>query len=415
MPVFAYKGRNRRGEAVSGRLEGLSIDAVASQLFNSGITPIDINAAHAAAASGDVLAGLRRVLGDRKVQLVDLVLFCRQMHSLLRAGVPILQALRNLRDSTQNPKLSRTIGSMLESLDAGLDLTSAAKRHSPEVFSPLVISMIQVGESTGGLAEAFQQLAVYLERERNTRARVVQAMRYPVIVLIAIAIAMVIIIMVVIPPFAKMYAGFKVELPWATRILIGLSNFMVAYWYVVFGATALAILGFRAYVRTPAGRYRWDKAKLKTPVVGKVLFQAMLARFTRSLAVTMKAGVPLVQGMTVVSRAVDNDYICERIVQMRDGVERGESITRTASMTGMFPSLVIQMIAVGEEAGSVDELMTEVADYYDREVDYDISKLSDALQPILILVVGVLVLILALGVFLPWWDLIGVFRGGGPR
>jgi MSHA biogenesis protein MshG len=410
MPIFEYKGRNRRGEAVKGRIEGLSTDAVAVQLFNSGVTPIDISAARA--GGGDVLTGLSQLLGDKKVQLVDLVLFCRQMYSLLRAGVPILQALRNLRDSTQNPKLARTLGSMLESLDAGLDLTSAAKRHSPEVFSPLMISLIQVGETTGGLAEAFQQLAIYLDRERNTRGRIKQAMRYPMFVLIAIAIALVIIIMVVIPPFAKLYAGFKVELPWATRLLIGLSDFMVSYWYLVFGAIALAIMAFRAYVRTPEGSYKWDKAKLKMPVVGKILFQAMLARFTRTLAVTMKAGVPLVQGMTVVSRAVDNDYISERIVQMRDGVERGETITRTAAMTGMFPPLVIQMIAVGEEAGSVDDLMLEVADYYDREVDYDISKMSDAIQPILITVVGVMVLILALGVFLPWWNLISVFKGG---
>lgn len=410
MPVFEYKGRNRRGEAVKGRIEGLSTDAVAGQLFNSGITPIDISAARA--GGGDVLSGLNQMFGGKKVELVDLVLFCRQMYSLLRAGVPILQALRNLRDSTQNPKLARTLGSMLEGLDAGLDLTSAVKRHSPEVFSPLMVSLIQVGETTGGLSEAFQQLAVYLDRERNTRGRIKQAMRYPMFVMIAIVIALFIIIMVVIPPFAKLYAGFKVELPWATRILIGLSDFMVSYWYVVFGAIALAIMAFRTYVRTPEGSYQWDKVKLKMPVVGKILYQAMLARFTRTLAVTMKAGVPLVQGMTVVSRAVDNDYISERIVQMRDGVERGESITRTAAMTGMFPPLVIQMIAVGEEAGSVDDLMLEVADYYDREVDYDISKMSDAIQPILLTVVGVMVLILALGVFLPWWNLISVFKGG---
>lgn len=409
MPVFEYKGRNRRGEAVSGRIEGLSSEAVAGQLFNSGITPIDINAAR---AGGEVMTGLNQLFGDRKVQLVDLVLFCRQMHSLLKAGVPILQALRSLRDSTQNPKLSRTIGSMLEGLDAGLDLTSAAKRHSPEVFSPLMVSLIQVGEATGGLDEAFRQLSGYLDRERNTRASITKAMRYPMFVLISIVIAMFIIIMVVIPPFAKLYAGFKVELPWATKLLIGLSDFMVAYWYVVFGAMALAVMTFRAYVRTPEGSYKWDKAKLKMPVVGKVLSQAMLARFTRSLAVTMKAGVPLVQGMTVVSRAVDNDFISERILQMRDGVERGETITRTAAVTGMFPPLVIQMISVGEESGAVDTLMNEVADYYDREVDYDIAKLSDAIQPILIAVVGAMVLILALGVFLPWWNLISVFKGG---
>ncbi len=409
MPLFQYKGRNQRGEAVRGHLEAVSSDAVAAQLMNSGVIPIDIGVAQ---VREDILGALKaRLAASASITLTDLSLFSRQMYTLLKAGVPIMQALRGLRDSTQNPALAKVIIGISESLDTGLDLTSAMRRH-PQVFSPLYVNMVQVGETTGSLQEVFLQLAVYLEREKDTRERIKSATRYPIFVVAAIFIAIFIINLFVIPTFAKVYAGFKIELPLATKILIATSNFTVTYWPVmVFGIVA-AILFIRYYVRTPEGRYRWHKMKLGIPVVGKVIYKATLGRFARALAVMLKSGVPLVQGMTVISRAVDNDYIGDRIVQMRDGVERGETIARTAAATGMFPSLVIQMIAVGEDTGSVDELMFNVADYYEREVDYDIANLSTALQPILIVFLSIVVFVLALGVFLPMWDLVQVARKG---
>ena len=409
MPVFLYKGRNKRGEAVRGHIEAVSPDAVATQLFNSGITPIDIALPRAGA---DVLAALRAwVESSGKVQLVDLILFSRQMYTMMKAGVPIMQALRGLRESTRNLAVAKVITSIGESLDTGLDLASALKRH-PRVFSQLYVSMVQVGETTGSLQEVFEQLALYLEREKDTRERIKSATRYPTFVVVAMAIAMFIINLFVIPAFAKVYSGFRIELPWATKLLIATSNFTVAYWHLMLAAVVLGVIALRFYVNTAEGRYRWHKIKLKLPVVGKILYQATLGRFARAMAVMIKSGVPLVQGMTVISRAVDNDYIGERVVQMRDGIERGETIARTAATTAMFPPLVIQMISGGEETGAVDELMFNVADYYEREVDYDIKNLSDAIQPLLIIVLGVLVLILALGVFLPMWDLVQVARKG---
>jgi MSHA biogenesis protein MshG len=409
MPLFQYKGRNQRGEAVRGHLEAVSPDAVAAQLMNSGVIPIDIGVTQ---VREDVFAGLKaRLAASTRITLTDLSLFSRQMYTLLKAGVPIMQALRGLRDSTQNPALAKVIISVGESLDTGLDLTSALRRHS-QVFSPLYVNMVQVGETTGSLQEVFLQLAVYLEREKDTRDRIKSATRYPIFVVAAIFIAIFIINLFVIPTFAKVYAGFKIELPMATQILIASSNFTVAYWPVILMTIITAVFALRYYVRTPEGRYRWHKMKLDIPVVGKVIYKATLGRFARALAVMMKSGVPLVQGMTVISRAVDNDYISDRIVQMRDGVERGETIARTAAATGMFPSLVIQMISVGEDTGSVDELMFNVADYYEREVDYDITNLSTALQPILIVFLSIMVFILALGVFLPMWDLTQLARKG---
>lgn len=407
MPTFQYRGRNQRGEAVQGRVEALTAEAVATQLFNTGITPIDINEA---AVGGDVLRSLRVWLGRDKVRLIDLIFFSRQMYTMYKAGVPIMQALRGLRESTPNPAMARVLQGVSDSLDAGLDLSSAVRRH-PDVFSTLFVSMVQVGESTGSLEQTFLQLALYLEREKDTRERIKAALRYPIFVLVAIGIAMFIINLFVIPAFAKVYAGFHAQLPWATRILMAVSGFTVAYWYLILGAVVGGVLGFRYYIDTPAGRYWWDSKKLTLPVVGRILYQATLARFTRSMAITIKAGVPLVAGMTAVARAVDNVFIGERIVQMRDGVERGENIARTAIVTGLFPALVVQMITVGEETGAMDAMMQEVSEYYEREVDYAIKNLSAAIEPILITAIGVMVLILALGVFLPMWDLATAVRG----
>ncbi len=409
MAQFQYRGRNQRGEAVKGKLEGQSAEAVATQLFNSGITPVDITEA---AASADITGPLREWLAQsRGVTLVDLVLFNRQMFTLLKAGVPIMQALRGLRETTQNPALAKIITSLSDGLDTGLDLSTAMKRH-PTIFSNLFVSMIQVGETTGSLETAFLQLAEYLEREKDTRDRVKAAIRYPQFVIVAMVIAMFILNYWVIPAFAKVYSSFRIELPLVTRILISTSRFTVNYWYIMLGGVIAMVGGVRYYLHTPNGRYRWHKWQLRLPVIGPILYKSTLGRFTRALATMIRAGIPLVQGITVVARAVDNEYVSERILQMRDGIERGETIARTAAATGMFPPLVVQMISVGEDTGAIDALMLNVAEYYEREVDYDIKNLATAIQPILLVVLGALVLVLALGVFLPMWDLVKVARKG---
>ncbi|MHB1511709.1 type II secretion system F family protein [Acidiferrobacter sp.] len=399
MPSFRYKGRNGRGEAVAGLMEGASPDAVASHLFNLGITPIDI---HGTATKSQPL--WLRELGRARVDLTDLVLFCRQMYTLLKAGVPIMQALQGLRDSTHNRTLASVIGQLNEALDAGLDLTAAVKRH-PKIFSTLFVALVQIGETSGTLDQSFLQLAGYLERDRETEQRVKSATRYPSFVVVALVLAVFIINIFVIPAFAHVYAGLHAKLPLATRILIATSHFTVHYWYEVVGAVALIVFGIRAYVRTTGGRYRWHRLRLKLPIIGPILTRALLGRFARALAITVKSGVPLIQGLTVISRAVDNDYVASRVLQMRDGVERGETLARAAQATGLFPPLVLQMVTVGEDSGAIDSLMTEVAEYYEREVEYDLRNLSTAIEPLLVVAMGILVLILALGVFLPMWDL----------
>lgn len=404
MAVFAYKGRNARGDLVQGALEGPDTGTIASQLFNIGITPIEINPAGGARADDVRGPSLWRSLSEKKIGLLDLMLFSRQMYTLLKAGVPIMRSLAGLQESAQNPAFAAVLQDLRESLDSGRELSIAMRRH-PKVFSPFYISMVQVGEMTGTLDEVFINLFAHLEFEKQMRESIRSAVRYPLFVLVAMAIAIIIVNIFVIPAFVKVFAGFHTELPLLTRVLIGFSSFMVHYWLPLLVMVMGAVMGFRLYTSTAGGKYKWDKYKFQVPVAGKIILKATLARFARSLALAFRSGIPIVQGLNVVGMVVDNEYMRARIEQMRDGVERGESILRTAAATGVFNPTVLQMIAVGEETGDMDGLMFEIAGMYEREVEYEVKTLSAQIEPIMIVALGVLVLILALGIFLPIWDL----------
>ncbi|MBJ7313589.1 type II secretion system F family protein [Rugamonas sp. CCM 8940] len=403
MPFFAYKGRNARGELMQGVLEGADSGAVAEQLFNTGVTPIEIELTSKTVSAGGDDPWWQR-LTEKKVTSMDVQLFSRQLYTLLKSGVPIMRGLAGLQESAVSKAFGRVIKDLRESLDSGRELSAAMRRH-PEVFSQFYLSMVRVGEMTGRLEEVFLRLFDHLEFDRDMRERVKTATRYPGFVVFAMVAAMVIVNIFVIPSFVKVFEGFHAELPLMTRILIGTSNFSVRYWPVLLGALLAGIFGTRAWLATTAGRYRWDQWKLRVPVAGKIVLKGTMARFARSFALSSRSGVPIVQALTVVSQTVDNAYLTARVEQMRDGVERGESILRTAAAAGVFTPVVLQMIAVGEESGSLDELMDEIAQMYEREVDYELKTLSAQIEPILIVFLGAMVLVLALGIFLPIWDL----------
>jgi MSHA biogenesis protein MshG len=402
MPLFAYRGRGARGELVTGTIEAADQGAVADQLFTTGVTPVDITQTQALSDSGE--PGWLAKLFEPRVTLVDIMLFSRQMYTLLKAGVPILRALAGLQESATNPTLRHVISELRISLDAGRELSAAMRQH-PQVFSGFYVSVVRVGEATGQLDEAFNRLFGYLEFEREVRERIKTALRYPTIVILVISAAIAIVNFAVIPAFAKIFESSKVPLPLVTRILVGISDLFLAFWPLAVGAILAAVIGFLAYTRTENGRYNWDRVKLRIPVAGPIIFKSTLARFARAFAIAARAGVPIVQGLTVVASVVDNTFVARRVEQMREGVERGESVLRAAVATGVFTPVVVQMIAVGEETGELDDLLNEIADMYEREVDYEIKNLAANIEPIITIVLGILVLILALGVFLPIWDL----------
>ncbi len=402
MPYFDYRARSAAGELMEGRLEAASADAVASQLLAGGATPIRIVEGRDQA---NWLQTLRQWGGlGTGIKLDDLLLFCRQMFTLIKAGVPIIQALEGLIQNSRNPAMSATLKDILETLRSGRELSTALHNH-PRVFPLLFVSIVQVGEATGRLDEAFSQLSSYLEREKETRNRVKEALRYPSFVIVAIGVAMAILTLFVIPVFQKVFRGFKLQLPLPTRIILAVSHFAIAFWpYLLIGGV-LAVLGIRQYLKTPEGRLRWDRLKLRLPIVGSILHRATMSRFARAFALSFRSGVPLVEALGITARAVDNAYIESRFELMREGVERGDTLTRTAAATGMFTPLVLQMLSLGEETGALDTVLQDVAEFYEREVDYDLKNLTSSIEPLLIVAIGGMVLVLALGVFLPMWDL----------
>lgn len=409
MGLFHYKGRNQEGEIVTGEFEAGTSSDTASHLINIGITPINIEAV-VENQSDDAMVFLSNLRIEKKPDLNDLIMFSRQMSTLLKAGIPILAALNGLKTHMEHPGLSSALSELASDLENGRGLAGSMQRF-PNIFPPLFISMVNVGENTGRLDQAFLQIHQYLEVDKETQDQIKSATRYPIFVMVALVIAIVIINIFVIPSFSGVFAGFGTELPWATQILIGSSEFMVNYWQLLLVLTGISVVGLKAYLKTEEGRYKWDRLKLKIPLVGTIVERATLARFSRAFAMAFRAGVPITQTLAIVSRAVDNSFLERRILSMRDGLEHGESLTQTAIASNLFTPLVLQMISVGEDTGAVDDMLEEVANFYEREVEFDTKKLSSAIEPIMISVIGVIVLILALGIFLPMWDLGGAAMG----
>ncbi|PTS82076.1 MSHA biogenesis protein MshG [Pseudomonas sp. HMWF032] len=410
MSLYRFTGRDAQGGKIIGSREAGSADSLASELLAERITPLTIEE-QAQASDNDVFAQLKESLRRKHVDLEELIIFCRQMYSLSKAGVPIIRAIGGLAESSRNLYLREVLQAVRSDLEGGQGMAVALNAH-PKVFNTLFVSMISVGENTGQLDQAFRQLSVYLELERETRKRIKQATRYPLFVLSAMAVALVVINLFVIPAFAKVFAQFKADLPWATQILIGTSQFFQDFWWLLALLFGGSLFGFFKWIETDAGALRWDQIKLRLPIVGGIFERIALARFTRTFAMMYRAGVPLLQTLSINSASVGNRYIGQAILAMREGIERGEALTRTASASGLFTPLVLQMMAVGEETGALDDLFVEVADFYEQEVDYDLKQLADAIEPILIVAMGIMVLVLALGVFLPMWELASAAKGG---
>jgi MSHA biogenesis protein MshG len=396
------------GEPVAGQLEAASPEAVANELLGLGITPIEI-VAHR--EREDVLAALRRGFRSRRASADDLVMFTRQMYTMVRAGIPIASALRGIGQVTHSEALAEAVEEVVQRVEAGQGLTAALQEH-PKVFPRLFLNTLRMGEESGRLEEAFGQLANHLEADRETRRRIRAATRYPTLVVVAIAVALVMLNIFALPVFAEVFSEFGADLPWATRLLIGTSEFSAAYWpYFLVVAVAL-VIGVRAWLGTPRGRLAWDRRKLRLPVLGSILEKATLSRFARTFSLCLRSGVPLIQAIDIAAGVAENDHVAERLKGVRDQLERGDSLARTAAASGLFTPLVLQMLAVGEATGALDDLLYEVAEFYERDVDYELKRISQSIEPLLLLGIGILVLVLALGVYLPMWDLARAARGG---
>lgn len=407
MAQFQYTARDASGKAIAGDIEANSESAAADLLRRRNMIPLTI----ALQPAKTKVSLSMPLLWQRKVSLTDLIMLSRQMYSLMKAGIPIIRAIEGLALSTSSTRLQQILTELVEQLQNGRNLSQAMAAH-PSVFSRLMVSIVHVGENTGRLDEAFLQLTYYFEQELETRKQIKQATRYPIFVLATLVVAMFILNLAVIPQFANMFARFNAELPWSTQALLASSAFFIAYWPAMVVLLIASVFGLRHYINTDAGRPVWGRWKIRFPIIGSVIYRATLGRFARSFGMMLKAGVPMTSALTLVADAVDNEYLGEKIRDMRRNIERGESLLKVSQQSQMFTPLVLQMLAVGEETGAMDDMLSEVAGFYEREVAFDLKSLTAKIEPILIAIVAVMVLILALGIFTPMWDMLNAYKGG---
>lgn len=409
MPTYRYHGRQANGGKTTGSIEAATAELAAEALMGKGIIPTSIEAGKAQAMTFENGFDWRSLF-QPAVPLEVLVIFCRQLYSLTKAGVPLLRAMRGLTQNCQDKQLQKALEEVSSELTNGRSLSAAMQRH-PAVFTSLFVSLIHVGENTGRLDEALLQLSQYYEQEVETRKRIKSAMRYPIFVIAFVMIAMFILNVKVIPQFASMFQKFGSELPLPTRILLTTSDFFVNYWSAMLALIIGVIFAMRAWIGTENGRESWDHFRLRMPIVGDIINRAQLSRFSRTFSLMLKAGVPLNQALSLSAEALQNKFLEKRLLEMKSAIESGTSLSQTATNAKIFTPLVLQMLMVGEETGRIDELLMEVSDFYDREVDYDLKTLTARIEPILLVLVAGMVLVLALGIFMPMWGMMDAMKG----
>ncbi len=423
MSRYKYTARGPHG-VVDGVMEATAPAELAAILTGKGLIPLVIKPENAqvaaqsttAAPSSQTPAGTspqgnaapaavaKIDWNTPKIKPQDVMLFSRQIYTLFKAGVPILRALAGLQETTNNLRMRQVLYELRRSLEGGVELSSSMAAH-PQVFDSFYVAMIRVGEASGKLETVFLKLYKHIEFEQYMRQQVKSAVRYPSFVIIAMVVAVVVINIMVIPAFAGVFKTLGAELPLPTKILMATSNFTLDYGWHLLGGIVLSVFVFKQWVKTPDGRMTWHRCLLKMPLVGPIVTQATLSRFARAFALSLKSGVPLERALSNVAQTADNVYISTRIEALRETVVRGDTLTRAAAASGVFTPMVLQMLAIGEETGMLDELLEEIGELYGSEVEYSLKTLSQQIEPILVVFLGALVLLLALGVFLPMWDM----------
>ncbi|MBU4321077.1 MAG: type II secretion system F family protein [Nitrospinae bacterium] len=404
MPTYSYKVRNQTGEIISGVIDAPTTDAVAEQLFSKGYTPIRIEAEEEIKSTFE--QGWQ--IFDR-VKDEDLIVFSRQLATLVTAGISFIRSLDTLAEQTKSRKLRRIIEEIRKEVEGGSSFSDALAKF-PKVFSTLYISMVKVGEEAGVLDDILNRLSSLLEHDATTRARVKAATRYPVIVVISMIIAFLVLTTFVVPKFASLYQSAKVELPFPTQVLIFLNKAIRTYWPLLIASVAGVIFAFRGYIRTPSGRWNLDKFKLRVPIIGSVVEKTVMSRFSRIFSTLYSSGIPMLHALDIVAGTLGNIIIARAVEVIKESVREGKGLAVPMAGTMVFPPMVTQMVAVGEETGALEDMLTKVADYYDLEVEYAIKNLSTTLEPVLLVFLAGGILFLALGIFLPIWDMMKVMK-----
>lgn len=416
MPTFAYTAKAPDGKTLTGTSEATSPVELRQRLSEAGYTVQKVQPAKvkskAASRPGNEVTFLDRF---QKVKLTELSIFCRQFSTMIDAGVSLVRCLDVLSDQSSSPKLRRIISDLRSEVEAGNMLSKAMAKY-PSVFSNLFIGLIRAGEVGGVLEESLQRLSTFLEKDVELRRKVKSALTYPILVsVVALGIVMFLTIYIV-PQFMKMFLDLglkKEDFPAMTASLMVFSDFMVQKFYIVAICVVIFWIAFKMFVRTKFGRRTFDLFKLKVPVFGKLNHKVALARFSRTLATLLSSGVPILQSLETVAGSVANDILSDAILDARARVREGDVISEPLRKSKMFPPMVIQMVAIGQESGSLDTMLSKIADFYDGEVDAAIASLTAAIEPILIVFLGVTVGYIVIAMFLPLVGLIQGLSGGG--
>ena len=403
MGTYQYKARDKAGKPVEGIMAADSDKTVAGKLEEMGYIPLTI-------APVKAEQQIRRFFSRFKgVKYSDLNMFTRLLFVLQKAGLPILSSLNALGEQMTNKTLKETIGHVARDVEAGSPLSSAMERY-PHIFSGLYISMVRSGEASGRLPEILERLAVLGEHDEKVRSQVKSAMKYPVIIVTGMIIGFLVLVTLVIPRFEALYSQFTTALPLPTRILLGVNFLVSRLWWLLIAFVWGAIFLIKKMIHTQRGTFWWDNIKLKLPIFGPLLLKLMMARFCRITATLMSSGVPILQILDLVSETVGNAIVAGAIEAIKKSVNEGSGMLGPMRESGLFPAVVTQMVAAGEETGKLDDLLLHIADYYDSEIGYTIDNFVSLIEPILIFVLGVGVLFMALGVFLPMWSLMDLFK-----
>jgi MSHA biogenesis protein MshG len=408
MPLFQYKAVTSTGQIVSSSLDAQSEAAATKELYQKGYRPISLKSAGGTAKTGETSSAGGSQLFAKKVKPDEIVMFTRQLVTLLRAGVPMLTALEALRDQASKV-FGVTINRIYVDVMSGKSFSQSLDQH-PKVFSKLYVNSVKAGEMSGSLDTVLERMGQLIKHDAETKKKVKSAMQYPTFVMCAMVLAFVVIMVKVVPNFANLFAGLGMALPLPTQILMGISKFMQKNILYLAGFGVVGGLGFRTYISKPKGRFWWDGLKMKIPLIGNLVIKSSMARFTRMFETLNRSGLPILQTLTTVSGAVGNVVIEKQIQHVALGVEKGEGISGSMKKSTLFPPMVNRMIAIGEQSGSLDNMLENISNHYDLEVEYAIKGLTSMIEPILTVVMGGAVVVMALGIFLPMWNMIGAIK-----
>ena len=401
MATFAFSGRTRSGENVSGERMGDTMDAVVAALRREQIQVTRIQPAQAKQGA----VGAARKLKAKKVPAKNLAVFTRQFSVMIDAGLPLVQCLDILGSQEEDKNFAFVIGATRMDVESGASLADAMRKH-PKTFDPLFTNMIAAGEAGGILDTILKRLATYIEKAVKLAGQVKSAMIYPIAVIVIAGVVVGVILWKVIPTFAQLFAGLGADLPLPTRVVISLSNNLVNYFPFLFVGAGAAAYGFKTYYGTDNGRRVIDQTTLKLPVLGNIMRKIAVARFCRTLSTLISSGVPILDGLEITAKTAGNAIVEDAIMSTRKSIERGETISAPLKETQVFPSMVTQMIGVGEATGALDTMLAKIADFYEEEVDTAVAGLLTLLEPIMIAVLGVVVGGIVIAMYLPIFDLI---------